>query len=135
MQKKELIKSMQSAFKFESTNVPSARGERGGRGGSSRGGPRGDRPFEERRGDRPYEERRGDRPFGERRERKPEHAEPSADAAAPAAEASTEAAPAADVQASPAEKKQGNCSLGDSVIREKLTQIGTCLFSTPTAGR
>lgn len=87
VEKKNLIKSMQSAFKFESTNVPD-RGSRGGRGGP-RGGPRG-----------------GDR-GGERREftKKPEGDQPEA-APAPA---STEAAPVAEASvtdaASPAEKK------------------------------
>lgn len=62
VQKKELIKSMQSAFKFESTNVPDRRGERGDRG---RGGPRGSA-------------RGGERRDGERREyRKPEGDAPS----------------------------------------------------------
>lgn len=43
LQKKELIKSMQSAFKFESTN----QSDRGGRGDRGRGGPR--RNFRERK--------------------------------------------------------------------------------------
>lgn len=71
IQKKELIKSMQSAFKFESTNQTDRRGDRGDRGrGGPRGGPRG----------------------GEKREyRKPEADAPSD---APAAEtAPTDAAP------------------------------------------
>lgn len=56
VQKKELIKSMQSAFKFESTNVPDRRGERGDRG---RGGPRGSARGGERR---EYRKPEGDAP-------------------------------------------------------------------------
>lgn len=92
VQKKDLIKSMQAAFKFESTQT----GERG-RGDRGRGGPRGGG-----RGDR--------RDFGgERREYrpKPEAAEAAAaDSAAPVADAPATEAPA-DVTQSPAEKKGG----------------------------
>lgn len=104
--RKELIKTMQSNFKFESTNVSSdrGRGDRGGRGG--RGGDRGGRGD---RGDRPqYGERRegGDRPYGERRERKPEAAttDESATVATDSA-AATDAPVLGDVQASPSERK------------------------------
>lgn len=93
VQKKALIKTMQSAFKYESTNVSSdrGRGDRGGRGGrgGDRGG-RGDRPY----GDRPERREGGERPYGERRE--PRKA-PEASDAAPA-----EAAPAGDAPASDA---------------------------------
>lgn len=88
VQKKELIKSVQSAFKFESTNP---REERGGRGG--RGGPRGAGDRREFGGER--------REFrGERRDfKKPESAAApvegqAADAAAPVAAEAALAAPA-----------------------------------------
>lgn len=45
LKKKELIKSVQSAFKFESTNVP----DRNSRG--NRGGPRGPRPVRKPEGE------------------------------------------------------------------------------------
>lgn len=109
--RKELIKTMQNNFKFESTSVSSdrGRGDRGGRGG--RGGDRGGR------GDRPqYERREGasDRPYGERRERKPETAAAASteesvasDVVAAAAAGSGDAPVMGDVQASPSERKFG----------------------------
>lgn len=80
VQKKELIKSMQSAFKFESTNVS----ERGGRGDRGRGGARG-----------------GARRDGERREfvKRDDAAAPSESSAAPVASESSAAPVATDAAA------------------------------------
>jgi hypothetical protein len=109
-QKKALIKSMQSAFKFESTTQTDRRDNRGGdRGRGGRGGRGGDRD----RGDGERREYRP-RPDGEKREYRPRPQE--GDAAAPKPEGDapvTEKAPSTDAAAAAPESMEKRRPQGD----------------------